>query len=424
MDLFMSVLFFIMFLIVIGVIIYLVYDYIDYKSDVDNSLEITTHHINDSFDKVSKNINTTEKKLSDKMKKDVIQMKMANDELDTKVQNVDGNIQKMDSALKKYMAFYDNNESINNKKIYDYVFSDADKKMQLMTQVDTYSGMTIVTPEEMFNDKNLKICDETHNCMHLNTNSDGFNIVPDNNNNLTIYSTSQEPLARFDLQNNSIYFGGTDVNAPMFIRNQDLYINNVNLILKDTETLDADVDLETVKQIKIKGQDVNVFTTANNNRKIYDILDTKQIIIYYNITSLATGEPAVLTNTFTFKIISTLDLLPNDKIKFQIPIIDLGQTITVTLLSAANTPKYTITGISPSTAINVSSGISVVKQANTIDFELTIAEGQTVDKNTPLQFVLSGQDLLSASVNKSDILTGILNNNQQLPLIRDMIIPN
>ena len=53
-----------MFLIIIGVIIYLIYDFINYKENVDKSMELTVNEVNKNFTKVSNNINKTETKLT------------------------------------------------------------------------------------------------------------------------------------------------------------------------------------------------------------------------------------------------------------------------------------------------------------------------------------------------------------------------
>lgn len=206
----------------------------DYKNSVDKSFGMTTSNMNDGFKKTSDNLDITKQIIKgdiDKTNLDVKGLQIKNEAIATQMTNVDTNLTNFDTSLKKYFTFYDNNTAIQNDKLYNHVFSGISPDLELMAQVHSVNGLTIRTPTQTIDERNLKICNDLNNCIHLNVNSDGFNITPDNVNGLTINSKSGPPLAKFDMDNNGIYLGGSDINAPLFIQDGNLFINNINMIL-------------------------------------------------------------------------------------------------------------------------------------------------------------------------------------------------
>jgi hypothetical protein len=96
----------------------------------------------------------------------------------------------------------------------------------------------------------------------MQVNQNRFDITPQNVNRLTINAKNNTPLANFDLQNNSIYLGGNDINAPMFIQDENLYINNVNLLLKAPGRKYTNDDMEDIYTLRISGEDVYELGTS------------------------------------------------------------------------------------------------------------------------------------------------------------------
>jgi len=233
MDSVISIVVFVIFLIVIGVIIYLLYDYMDYKNSVDKSFGVTTNNMNDGFKKTADNLNITKQIIDDDIDKtnlDVQGLQIQNEAMSTQIADTDTNLTNFDDSLKKYFTFYDNDKAIQNDKLFNHVFSGINPDLELMAKVHSTNGITINTPDKTIDDHNLKICNELNNCIHLNVNNDGFNITPDNVNGLTINSKTGPPLAKFDMDNNSIYLGGSNSYAPLFIQDGNLFINNINVM--------------------------------------------------------------------------------------------------------------------------------------------------------------------------------------------------
>jgi len=275
MDILMSVIFLIMFLTIIGVVIYLILDYMGYKDNVDTAFELTTSHMNDTFDKVSENISATADDLAKNInnnRKNITTLNVKTDaalersyQVEDNIHNVQANVNKtdddlnkFDTALKKYFKFSENNQGIVNSKIYNHVFNGINPNLELLTHVDAISGLTVKTlPNKSFN-----ICNTNDNCINMQVNQNRFDITPQNVNRLTINAKNNTPLANFDLQNNSIYLGGNDINAPMFIQDENLYINNVNLLLKAPGRKYTNDDMEDIYTLRISGEDVYELGTS------------------------------------------------------------------------------------------------------------------------------------------------------------------
>lgn len=313
MDVIMPVVFSILFIIMIGVIMYLVYDYMQYKDNIDKSFDITTKHVNDSFAKVSENIDEAQNKIqlanndihSVSLKTDAVMNSFDTfrgnytntlEDIDYNFnlseqyyRNLNRNLQEnkaslnafgsnlqasqavskslddFDTALKKYFKFSENDQAIVNNKLFQHTFSGINPNLELLSQVHTASGLTITTPLDKVNNKNLRICNSNRNCINMNVDDNTFNISPENLNNLVVNSKNNNALATFDLQNDSIYFGGSDLNAPMFIQNSNLYLNNLNFIVKEEGTvLGPSHKISDLSLAKITGGDIYALTNSSN----------------------------------------------------------------------------------------------------------------------------------------------------------------
>jgi len=307
MDLFPLIVFSIISLMIIGCIIYLSYDYMTYKKNVDMAFETTTNHMNDEFTKVASNI----------------------DQYDSTTSN----LEKMDTSLKKYFRFYDNDQEIKNKKIYDHVFSGVCPNLDLLAHINTVSGIVVNTSEDILNDQNLKVCNKDKNCIHLNVNNDGFNITPDSVDLLTINSKANQPLARFDLKNDSIYLGGGDINSPFFIQDGNVFVNNINMILKEDDKrltgnntsnlLIASLKSSDLKELHsqrdtIETQLMRVGNAVESVEKLKD-----QVIIYYNFKNREYVTENIYLQTLVINVVSSFEIKRNSRLIFDIPILGI-----------------------------------------------------------------------------------------------------
>jgi hypothetical protein len=247
----MQYLAFIMFLVVICVILYIIYDVINYKNSVDDSFDQTSNHMNESFSKVSENIESVQKDVesnADNLKKTNTEMNSVKETvnnngtiLTAKLEENEQNTLNFDTALKKYFTFYDNNQNLENDKLFEHIFSSISPNLDLRAHVNAMNGMIVNTPEEKSNSKNFRICNSLKNCISLNVNSEGFNITPEEVSNMTITSKSNKTLAKFDMANDSVYIGGSNTDAPFYVKDNDVFIKNVNMnqVISDVSDIKA-----------------------------------------------------------------------------------------------------------------------------------------------------------------------------------------
>jgi hypothetical protein len=130
----------------------------------------------------------------------------------TNVPTLNTNMNSLDAALKRYFKFSDNNQAISDRKIFENVFTGVNPNLELLSRVVTANGLTIRTSIDNINNKNLKICNNDNKCVNMNVNDSTFNITPENvtvlNINSNINPTTFRPMARFNLQNNTIDING------------------------------------------------------------------------------------------------------------------------------------------------------------------------------------------------------------------------
>lgn len=242
----------VMFLVIIGIAIYHIHDYIKYQENVKTSFVEITNDFNTALDDVNvnfKNIGSNIDTNIDTLKKE-----------DTKI---NGKISIISSNLDEYFSFSDtkNWNTYLNQKTYENVLGAIKPDLQLLSHLSTINGITMRTSDKLISDGNFKLCNDNNDCINMNVNSQGFNITPENNtNNLIINSKKNKALMKMDLENDRIYFGGEDVNSPMFIQGSNLYINNVNMVLKSQ---DQKVDNDYIKNDNnltgIQGYQTKVF---------------------------------------------------------------------------------------------------------------------------------------------------------------------
>jgi len=265
MDIIGSLVYFILIVILlgaIGVIIYVAYDYFNYKKD--NSLRLDTAIINTDTNKnkieeiaiSSSNINGTFNNFfnslannitgdssnlnSDKsvnyenLSKNINNKFLSMNSMDAAIKSHTSNINTFDANLKNYFTFSDNGSNINNGLFEYYMFgNNSVKSLDLINKTTAVAGMTIQT-----NDTNnsFEICDAANksNCIKMKNTGTTFMISPSNSNTSNVLfkgitsdlSSPSSSVVNIDLINNTTYFNGNDAaSASVYINKDGLYAN-------------------------------------------------------------------------------------------------------------------------------------------------------------------------------------------------------
>ena len=456
----MTIVFIIMFFIISGVTIYLIYDYMGYKDNVDTAFEITTNYMNDTFDKVSKNIDATAQDLSkgiDNNTKNITTLNVRTDGvvsktqlmedkvsyMDARVINVDNNVNSLssnlydtsrnlrdnltnvennlsstserlnnvqsnmsrnennlnqfDSALKKYFKFSENNEGIDNEKIFSHVFNGINPNLQLLTEVEAASGLTVTTSEN----HSLKVCNAQNNCMKMDVDRDIFNITPLDVNGLTVRSRNNNTLANFDLRNNSIYLGGDDINSPLFIQNSNLYVNNLSVLIKEPGKTYTNDNFKDMRTLKITGADIyNVGQLINTTLEEYSVRIDYTLVnsTEVSLAPSASGSQSssgtatstsYIINSLSMRIQSGADLNKNDTVTYEIPKSVYGSFTGYN--NATNVRSYTIENIMTDNIDITKSTINATNES----LILNIVMNKNILKNTPVLIQLYGKDIFT-----------------------------
>lgn len=269
MDIIMPILFLIFFVIIVLIVAYLVYDYMNYKSNVDKSIKIASSQINQEFEKVIENVDT----------------------YSSNIVTVDEKIHNYDNSLKKFFSFNDeNNNVITNEKMFNHAFDGIIPNLELISQVNAISGLSIKTSTELINDRNLKICNDADSCVNMNVNTNGFQITPNSRvNNISINDNDKFPLASFDLAHKSIYLGGdNENNSPLYIQNDEVHIKNAKMYRGNSgdylTPAEINNKLSLVDSQTDQQQAINALTNrlTTNENNITNITNNS-VIVYYSL---------------------------------------------------------------------------------------------------------------------------------------------
>lgn len=348
MELIISIIFFIMFLVIIGVLIYLIYDFINYKEAVDKTNEENASALRSNLFTLTSNLTSNMFRTDTMLLSQIFDntgkityLQSDTSNLNIKYDTTQNDISDFDANLKNFFRFKNNNVALTtSQKIYDYVFGPTGKDLDLITKVTAASGMTINTPTS---DMSFKICNNSSNCIDMKVTDRSFNIMPANLDNMTFLSKNSTPLAKFDMDNDKLFFGGNNEdNSPMFIHNSNLYINEMNIRRKsdpnrgslklsgDTihtmiSTYNSNIDLYERQSFDI-GQSLNtmntnIYTLTSNVNTVKDT-----VVVHYQLQNIqpssATGTP---TQTMTLKINPIYDLEANTTIEIDISSDTIGQ---------------------------------------------------------------------------------------------------
>ena len=417
-DRLMTIIFFIMFLIIIGIIIYLTYDYINHKSDITDSMS----KVDGDIESVKSNAVTYNQYEKDKIwyKTDMANTSNILQKVQDNTKKSATNLSNLDSSLKKYFTFYDDSREIQDKKIYDHVFSGNDKDIDLLSKVNATSGLTVSTTVNKRDSKNLKICNNENECIQMNVDKNGFNITPDNVKGLSINGKDNSVITKYDMNNNSIFFGGSNMNtSPMFIQNGKMYVNNMSFIMKDDErdvitqqdlidnTAEVDgVFLSGMRYIydsalnKIVENQDQIATAIDDANSIADMTNDVQVHYYLNneyVYENETGDiyqPSYTDQKVTLKMFANRDMNENDEVHILLPQ-DIG-SFTATArgdpnsrdIDVDNIGKYYIEANMP-----INQSLSQVHLNNSL---IVVTIGSYVQAKTPILIEISGKNIVES----------------------------
>lgn len=398
MDILILILFFIMFIVIISVILYLIYDYIDYKQDVDKSFVDTTLGFNNNIGITNSNIDITKKVLNNSIssvKDDVNTIKNYNDNIVTRMNIIDTSFNNVSSNLSSYFKFTeDKSNNITNNKIFERTFSTINPNLNLLTNVTAVSGMTIQTNPKI--NKNLKICDDTSNCMKFDVNNRldneryydknnkeyvpmTINLSPDNISYLRLNNKDNSALAEFDLVNNIICLGGgidgKNNTCPLKIEDGKIYLKDLNIDATSNNT-----------SYNVNGNKLNELSSSVKNALNSPLLDVyfKKIMSYDdNINSALINYIMSYNDSTKIKTID-FNIRPNIDINY------LDNYLLITL------PTYIIGTVNLTTfnfVYNTNTPIQYFNCINTDTAMIKISENDIniilfFNKNIPKDFIL------------------------------------
>lgn len=369
----------ILLLVAFGVIIYTTYDNIEYRQTVDDTLGNTTTHVKDidgdvgilssniylmssNIYNVTKDINVVTSNMYkvtgemravdmniDRIRKNVAEQdriimentQTVNDMTNNMaatiesvesmkrsnfgINDVTNYMSNLDGNLKNYFNFSDNQEALNNDRLFEHRLSGIQPELDIISRVTATGGMIVKTPEEISHDKNMKICNEQNNCIQLNVNSYGFNITPDNLNKMTINAKDNQPMALFDMENKSIYLGGDDNNSPLFIEKGQLYVSKLNV--KENGLWSEFGNPQKADPRQSEHQPPQKVVVPLPEKKdifgTYTFVSTLKNVDNYGDSYV--NENAEFIQSFMVNVVSKRDINEGDSIYIAIPIENIGK---------------------------------------------------------------------------------------------------
>lgn len=350
----------------------------DTKTSIDKVDMLLTNRINRSSTDIAINSN------------DITTLKNNVGIMSTLVNTNGSNLNNYDNSIKQYIEFRNNNTTINDA-LFNYRFEVVPNlSMNFLRNITAVAGMTVKTNNT---DNSMRICDNsigTSNCIDMNVKDGSFDIYPsaivsNNINNINIYNKNkQKVLANFNLADNNIYLGGAKENAALFINESNVYVKNLNFLIKDGK-------FDENKQVFDKRAN-NL--TQNYNTYSYDINDivrlnqlTYSVNGMYTIIKGAVIAGGTAANTMIINIKSIYDILPNKRFEIDVP--ELANT------SPTDKDIINIEG--------TSSSFFPKGVLNRTKIKFTLGKTTTIPANTNVRIKLSDTNLaLSANFTETD----------------------
>jgi hypothetical protein len=429
MDTVLSLIFLFLFLLIVGIVIYILLDYIQYKSDIDETLVGVDKKIEKTKQKfVSTSRYANDKTMRDKKHteqdttltelkgKDEVFENSIND-VKTSVQKNQENIINFDSALNNYFSFVDNGKAIQDQKMYEYAFTGINDSIMVKKRMDVLNGINMTASSET----PVQICDNSQNCInvHVDNENQEFNIQPGSGEikGMTVKSSDGDVMTKYDTQQNATYFGGKDENeAAMYIHNGKMYVNNINFKMKgnNNEVKSYGIDTNIFNNLSDQYQNVyNMYSkfVDNNQSQIDHMVQSvgeivsntiAEVQVHYNLNNSYVYEtesgdvytPSYTDQVLTLKFLSKRSLEAGDEIYLKLPVSDIGRFTssgradpsTLHTDGPNNLEKYYIEADLP-----INKSLSKVN-LNTNDIIVSISNH--VDPNTQFIMKIRGKNIL------------------------------
>jgi hypothetical protein len=301
-----TIVYIICFIILVGFIAYagyIAYDYLKYKKGLNDNLDISNNILNYNFNYTSTGMSNMDLILDEQGNKIYSlssNLNIANSNIiynsNILLSRINNNsnlfmntLNSFDRNLNKFFEFDDNNVNISslantpNNKIFNYIFGgNVQEKLKLIASTTVHSGLTIMSDVN----KELSICNSNFptKCVKMITDADGnFNITPTNQaGTISINGIDQNIFAQFDMKNKNIYLGGSNENASLYVKNNDVYVKNLRILNSNNQNIydynqNLNEPIYTICKITNSKNDDTTFNTT------IDI--SIHFNSYYNITS-------------------------------------------------------------------------------------------------------------------------------------------
>lgn len=371
----MAIAFFIMFLVILALLIYLIYDYITYKQEVDNTVTIIKNAINSS------NL-TIQSKYND-----------AISSIGSMTSNITLNrddIIDYDTAFGKFFQITSNGQPLKDK-IYDATFyedpTNTKYRMNMLKHINATQGMSINIDNNAF-----RLC-SNNACINVGMRDSKFNITPanDSDNILEInsYNNIGKPLASIDFKNKNMYFAGnSESSSPMYIKGENVYIDETKFNLKNSKSTMG----EFIGKIASGKVALNT-ALLDMNAAIFAANSNLEFVGQCTLTNTQNANPpnapagTVATYTNTLKV----EIYPLQDIEFgAFNTVEIPIPTTIGTIQSVPTPSSPI-------------GITSVAKHSTNNSLVATITATNITKLTPLGFTISGVTMLSGG--KSTVTT-------------------
>lgn len=342
MELIMAIIFFIMFLVILGIFIYFIYDYMTYKDVVDKTVILMRDIINNSNMVIKGAVETTKSEIR-RLDRNISAEKLRNENDYEKINTIESNLNRFDTNLKRYFQFTSNNHTINDK-LYQFTFDpNVDYRINLMRRVNAAAGITIGK------DQDLQICNANSNCVKLSVDGNAFNIASanampsDTTSRIDFMQVkgndqSRTIFTKFDMQDNSIYFGGVNNSiSPMYVSGatNDVFVkeNKFNIRPYNSEAYRMGTIREGSSNLANWIDELNKQNIVENslisqtlqqiNTGLYSAYSNIEAIASYafNVISTTIDGSTVYNNVMHFNIMAMQDIYfvsPSTIIEFKI----------------------------------------------------------------------------------------------------------
>lgn len=314
---------------IIGFGMYLYYDFLEHKQNLETDLVQSSKDLNYNFKISSSNIDDLSKKVSNNQNVLYVNSNLLQslDSYSSNTSNVlvrriistsnlivndyTNTLNDFDANLNRYFIFKEGqnniaetNEEQNslNNKIFNYIFTGDTPNMELIANTTAISGMTINSDR----DNKFKICstESPQKCVSMQTDESGkFIISPAGANNVIFKNNADNTLLNIDANNNTILFGAdTEGTANMYVKNNQVYLKTLNIMSADNNMSNIyTFDTEKYAPIYTKCTLTNSINATDNtkiNNTIHIIMNFSKNIVSGTTHNISINIPYINLNAF------------------------------------------------------------------------------------------------------------------------------